>query len=153
MSEELFPPVPGGMVDMARKRLAAEQEQLAGIEQEAGPPADGDVVKVDVISPEVISARTFVVSTSLNPVLRVLGFDGNRKRATIMTLDQPVVVSASLAGASDPQNASNAAGLPASGFVLPVNVPLVVQARGELYVAATSATATRVSVLAETYAG
>lgn len=149
--EVLFPPKPGGMVDQARQRKAVEGAQ-AQLIAPVTPARSTKPVDVHVHEPEVVSFQTYAVSTSVNEMLRVLGTDLNRKRAVIMTLDEPVVVANSIASASDSRNATNTAGNPAGGFVLPVNVPLVLESRGEVWVAATSSTATRVSVAAETYA-
>ncbi len=152
-AEELYPPRPGGHVDTARKARAAREEQAQAQPVGQGPARAGEYqpARVDVVVPDVLSARTFVVSTSLNPVLRLLGFDKRRRRAIVMTLDEPVVISASQAAASDPQNAVNAAGTGASGFVLPAGIPLTIDSRAEVWVAATSSTPTRVSVLADTF--
>lgn len=152
MSEELFPPKPGGMVDTTRKEQAAAQAQAGqGAAGTVGEPSY-EAVKVDVLEPEVGAGRTISVSTTLNSVQRILGTDPNRKRAVVMTLDEPIVVCNSQGSASDSRNSSNAAGQSAGGFVLPVNVPLPVKSRGEVWVAATSSTATRVSIWAESYA-
>ena len=54
--------------------------------------------------------------------------------------------------AQDPRNEVNAAGLSANGFTLPVNVPVTLPTRSVIYCTATSATATRVSVMAFSFA-
>ena len=86
-----------------------------------------------------------------NPVVELLGQDLNRRYAVILTLDEPVVISFSQQAAEDPRNAVNAAGLSANGFVLPVNAPVPVNSTSVIYCTATSATATRVSVMAFSY--
>lgn len=152
--EELFPPKPGGMVDTARKKMAAEQDQLEALA--AVPEAPGAVkysVPVAGHGAELARARTFSTSTGgANPIVELLGRDDNRRNAVIMTLDEPVVISFSQQAAEDPRNAVNAAGLSANGFTLPVNVPVTISAKGVIYCTATSSTASRVSVMAFSYA-
>ena len=152
--EELFPPIPGGMVDTARKRAAAEADQLAAFnEAEPAPVKPRLDVPVNDHAAELARARTFSVSTTNgNPIVQLLGRDELRRNAVVMTLDQPVVISFSQIAAEDPQNAVNAAGLPANGFVLPVNVPVPLNTRANIWCTATSSTATRVSIAAFTYA-
>lgn len=152
--EELFPPKPGGMVDTARRKMAAEQDQLEALA--AVPEAAGAVkysVPVADHGAELARARTFSTATGgANPIVELLGRDDNRRNAVIMTLDEPVVISFSQQAAEDPRNAVNAAGLSANGFTLPVNVPVTISAKGVIYCTATSSTATRVSVMAFSYA-
>ena len=152
--EELFPPKPGGMVDTIRKQRAAEQAQIDALAE--APVSPGSVkmaVAVNDHGAELARARTFSVSTgNNNPVVELLGRDDRRRNAIIMTLDEPVVISFSQQAADDPRNQSNAAGLSANGFVLPVNVPVTIASQGVIYCTATSSTATRVSVMAFTYA-
>jgi hypothetical protein len=152
--EKLFPPKPGGMVDTARKQMAAEQAQL---DQLAAMPEAPARFKTDVPvndrAAELARARTFSVSTgNNNPIVELLGRDLNRRNAVVMTLDEPVVISFAQTAAEDPRNEVNAAGLSANGFVLPVNVPVTISCQGVIYCTATSATATRVSVMAFSYA-
>lgn len=153
-AEELFPPKPGGMVDTVRKQKAAEQAQLDALAE--APVSPGSVkmaVAVNDHGAELARARTFSVSTAnSNPVVELLGRDDRRRNAVIMTLDEPVVVSFAKQAADDPRNEANAAGLSANGFVLPVNVPVTIAYQGVIWCTATSATATRVSVMAFSYA-
>ncbi len=151
--EVLFPPKPGGMVDSARQRAQAEADQLDALNA-AEPAEESPKFKVPVQdhAAELARARTFSVSTAnKNPIVELLGRDDNRCNAVIMTLDEPVVISFAQQAAEDPRNAVNAAGLSANGFVLPVNVPVTLPAKGVIYCTATSATATRVSVAAFSY--
>ncbi len=149
--EELYPPKPGGMVDTARKRKAAEQDQLDALPKAPGQePAYRAAVPVTARGAELARARTFSVSTG-KPVVELLGRDDARRAAIIMTLDEPVVIAFSQAAADDPRNAANAAGTSANGFVLPVNVPVTITCQGVIWCTATSATATRVSVMAFSY--
>lgn len=90
---------------------------------------------------------TMVVSTGTNPVDQLLGRDYDRVEARILTIDEPVVLAQSKEMAESAQNAANAAGLPAVGSVLPIGLDRVVSNCDEVWVAATSATPTRVSVI------
>lgn len=153
-AEVLFPPKPGGMVDTARKRAQAEADQLDALSATAAPILKSKVdVAVQDHAAELSRARTFSVSTGNgNPIVELLGRDENRRNAVIMTLDEPVVISFAQQAAEDPRNAVNAAGLSANGFVLPVNVPVTLPTKSVIYCTATSATASRVSVAAFSYA-
>lgn len=149
--EELFPPKPGGMVDTARKQQAAEQAQLDALPEPAAEQFHGAVPVADQAA-ELARARTFSVSTANNnPIVELLGRDDDRRYAVLLTLDEPVVISFSQQAADDPRNAVNAAGLSANGFVLPTGVPVPVSYKGVIYCTATSATASRVSVMAFSY--
>jgi hypothetical protein len=140
-------PKAGGLVDSMRQAETVIISQPEPTE----PITDYSPVRVDVISPEITSAQTLVIDNTMLSQ-QILGNDPNRHRAVIVALDEPVVLATSRANADDARNGSNAAGLGASGFVLPVNVLVEVKSRGPLWIAATSSTATRVSVLSETYA-
>lgn len=152
---ELFPHKPGGLIDRARKEEAARKAAIKQVEEEVADKIEDRAyraVKVADEMPEDASAHTYVVSDA-SGVQQLLGQDMLRRRATILTLDQPVVIASSLAEASDTNNpAAGSAAVSASGFVLPVNVPLILETRHEIWVTPTSATATRVSVLTEAYA-
>ncbi len=153
-AETLFPPKAGGMVDTARKRAQAEADQLdslSAVEPMPGKPMND--VPVQDRAAEFARARTFSVSTTGgNPIVELLGRNDNRRNAVILTLDEPVVISFSQQAAEDPRNAVNAAGLSANGFVLPVNVPLPLNTKSNIYCTALSSTPTRVSVAAFSYA-
>lgn len=149
-----FQPRKGGLVESARAKIQAEQEQLAGHNavQEVQAVRQVKPVATRENEPDAITAKTPIVQTGgAFAVIQLLGYDKNRKRAVIVTLDEPVVLANSLAQASDSRNGTNAAGLPTSGFVLPVNLEHVVFGAAAVYCAATSGTATRVSVWAETF--
>ena len=153
-AEKLFPPRPGGLVDTARKARAAVDELAAQAPQQDAAGARFDPVRTQLRVPEVASATTIVVATgaaNTAAVQRLAGTDGQRYKAVVMTLDEAVIVCFSRAAAEDPRNASNAAGMSAGGFVLPVNVPLPVDTTAEVWVAATSSTATRVSFIRQSY--
>jgi hypothetical protein len=150
--EELFPPVPGGMVDTVRRQRAAEAAQITALDGHSGPETGfKGAIPVTERGTELARARTFSVSTANNPVVELLGRDDNRRYAVIMTLDEPVVISFSQKDAQDPRNEVNAAGLSANGFVLPIGVPVPVSYQGVIWCTATSGTATRVSVMAFAY--
>lgn len=149
-AEAIFPPKPGGMVDSARR----QQAKSAPAQEETSPaPRKPNAVKTIDVSASVANAGTVVVPTASYNAVRVLGFDKNRKRAVVMALDEPVVVATSASQADDPRNAGNTAGQTAGGFVLPVNTPLVIETASEVWVAATSTTATRVSFWSEIFSG
>jgi hypothetical protein len=152
--EELFPPVKGGMVDTIRQKRAADAAQLQALtEAVPAPVKDRLDVAVNDHAAELARARTFSIATgNNNPIVELLGRDDNRRNAVVMTLDEPVVISFSQQAAQDSRNAANAAGLSANGFVLPVDVPVPLNTRSVIYATATSATPTRVSVMAFTYA-
>ena len=151
--ETLFPPRPGGMVDTVRKQRAAEEAQAATLGALEPVPAFKTTAPVADHGADLARARTFSVSTgNNNPTIELLGYDTNRRNAVIMTLDEPVVLSFSQQAADDPRNAINGAGLSANGFVLPVNVPVELNTQSVIYCVAVSSTATRVSVMAFSYA-
>ena len=150
--EELFPPRPGGMVATVRAQKQTEQRHVSALEEiESAASWSGrySAVRTREMGAELGRGRTFTVSTSDNfSTAQLLGQDINRKYAVIMTLDEPVVICFSEAAAYDPRNASaGTAGQDASGFVLPVNVPVPFTYQGDLWVVATSSTASRVSVM------
>lgn len=141
------------MVDSARQSAAAAT--AAPADEESRPSLGYPAVRTQTESPERFSART-VLLTSAGP-LQLLPQDANRRRATIVALDAPVVLAASVVQAGDPRNPLTAVGLSAGGYVLPQNVPLTVEARGELWAAPTAALLAlnpqsgRVSVISEVY--
>lgn len=147
--EELFPPRPGGMVESVRNERARNAATDVPVSTQPGYEA----VRVQTAHAEIMSANTIVISTGTNASWQLLGADENRTRAVIMTLDEPIVIAHNRASSDDSRNANaGTAGSSAGGFVLPVNTPVELKHSGEVWVAATSSTATRVSVLAELYA-
>lgn len=150
--EEKFPPKPGGLVDSTRKQRAADEAQAGSLVPETEVPGGYEAVRVSLTEADTYGAATYAIGPNLNPTLRVLGEDCNRRRAVIMTLDAAVVIATSRSQADDPRNAGNASGQSAGGFALPSGVPLELKGSGEVWVAAAStATTTRVSVWAEKY--
>jgi hypothetical protein len=89
---------------------------------------------------------TMVFSTGVNAVGQLLPRDYDRLEARILTIDEPVVLAQSKEMAENSLNAANAAGLPAVGAVLPIGIDRALRNCDEVWVAATSATPTRVSV-------
>lgn len=141
-AEELFPPKPGGMVDRHRKRKAAEAEaEAAGTASDVAELGRNRVRAVRVALPaaEVATATTVTVNATSDPVQKILGRSANRKRAVVTAVDAPVVLCYSLAAAADVQNAASAPGLRASGTILPVGVPYVIEHQGEVYAVAIAA--------------
>lgn len=148
-AEELFPPRPGGMVDKTRRQNA--QGAPTGFGTVPAPPRKANEVPTQERVPEVAQASTMSMSTLVNPFLRLIGADPNRKAATVMTLDEPVVISFNGQSAKDPRNAATAAGQSANGFVLPTNIPVAFDTTSEIWVTATSATPTRVSFYRQSF--
>jgi hypothetical protein len=89
---------------------------------------------------------TMVVSTGVNPVDQLLGRDYDRVEARVLSADEPVVLAQSREMA---ENAANqAANVPFPvGSYLPAGLDRPIVNCDELWVAATSATPTRVSVI------
>lgn len=153
--ETLFPPRPGGMVERARQQKsqdAAQQQQQQSARPQTTPKVKHTPVRVNAKTPDAAAFRTVVVSTSGVATQRLCGYNANRKRVLVYTLDEPVVIG-QLAQMSDASNAGNAAGLPCSGAALPIApVFLPIESCAEIWVTATSSTATRVVAVEELYA-
>lgn len=90
---------------------------------------------------------TMVVSTGTNAVAQLLPRDYDRLEARILAIDEPVVLAQSKEMAESTINASAGAGLPAVGSVLPIGLDRVLRNCDEVWVAATSSTPGRVSVI------
>jgi hypothetical protein len=134
-AEELFPPRPGGLVDKHRRRKAeAESARLEGADSAVEHVGRNKVTVFRMAdqSAEIASATTLVL-TGASALQPILGRDPNRKRAVIIAVDAPIVISTTLAAASDPQNVASAPGLRASGVILPVGVPYVIEHQSEVY--------------------
>lgn len=133
----------------ATKYADIEAGEVAAV-PELAPEESYDIhVKVD--SPEQTDAFTIILSAT-NPYQLLLPKDPSRKRAVVTAVDTtPVVICTSLELAQNPQNAATGAGLPASGFVLPHGLMVTIESRGALWVANTTATACRVSVIVDRY--
>ena len=90
---------------------------------------------------------TMVTSTSLNPVQLVLPRDVYRAKAVIVVCDEPVVLATSKEMAQNANNQNQATvGLVPSGAYLPSGTSVTIDHCEEVWLAATSSTAGRVSV-------
>lgn len=147
-----FPVKPGGLIDSHRKAEEARKEAEEHRQDEGIAERAEKAVKVADLMPEGGYARTVIVQAGKG-VVQLLGADETRRRAVVIALDKPVVLAADLAAASDSNNAlAGTAAVNASGLVLPINVPLVLESRHEWWIVPTDPAAGRVSVLVETYA-
>jgi hypothetical protein len=127
-----------------------EDELPEGFDAAPKPVADPgyEAVKVSHECPEQAVYFT-VVLTAGQPVQNLLPRDPDRLQATIIALDNPVVIAESLAKAESVANQTASVPAPQGGF-LPVGIRLPVRHTKEAYVAATTtATNSRVFVLVE----
>jgi hypothetical protein len=126
---------------------------------------DGNVVNVHITNaddiavthteetePEHFVCSTYVVSsagvaqgTGNPPNQRVLSLDPMRKSATIQAIDNPVIVCHSTSQLTSPQNQVANVPFP-EGYYLSAGASLSIDGTGQLWVVATVAAATRVSV-------
>lgn len=122
---------------------------------------DEDAIKVHITNPGDISiVRTeekepqhFVFSTAevaygvagYDNYTQILAEDPLRKDATILSVDNPVVICHSSAQANDPANQVSGVPHPV-GALLPANASLTISGTGRAWVAATSASPSRVSI-------
>lgn len=139
-----YQPVPGGMVDTARKAKAA-----AAAHAEAGMTASGDAppasrpVPVREALGSLGSARVIVLGAQ-QPQRQLLPADPKRRAAIVLAVDNDVYITA------DEGTASGIAGTTTamSGFYLPAGIAIPVESAAEFWVACTTtATTSRVSVL------
>jgi len=122
---------------------------------------DPEIVNVHVVNPDEMSGAsptkeiepehficsTYVVNTAQNSTIQaqVLALDLLRKDATILTTDNPIVICHTYRQTQDPNN--QVAGVPNPvGAYLPAGASLSVSGTGPLWVVATVATPSRVSV-------
>lgn len=134
-----FPPVPGGLVDTARKRAAAEQEQAAQV-SETGP---GKVppVTVKIREPDLFAAKTMAVAAGASA--QAMPADPNRKRGVLHL----VTASASLVVARDRSGADTG-----TGYTLQsADPPLELGHTREVWVSNPGGDLVQVSVLTESY--
>ncbi|HEX4661903.1 MAG TPA: hypothetical protein VH307_31290 [Streptosporangiaceae bacterium] len=89
---------------------------------------------------------TMVISTATNPVVQLLGRDYDRIEARILTVDQPVVLAQTKEQAENAANQVTSVPAPVGSY-LPITVDRVLRNGDEVWAAATSATATRISVI------
>jgi hypothetical protein len=125
----------------------AMQPQLPEVEDYV---EDTFLIPVRQDSADLTTYFTAVAATGTNPVLLLLPRDPMRFRATIMAIDEPVVLANTKDLATNAANAVTNVPNP-TGFYLPVSIPVVIMSKGPCYVAATSATPTRISVAVEKY--
>lgn len=144
MSEELFPPTPGGHVDTVRKQRQADQDQLDSINViTEHDNVTYEAIRVRDESPDIGTARTITLS-SANPVLQLLPTDRSRRSAVILSVDNDIYLT------QDQNIANSVYGAATNGqaFYLSKGLVLTVANQGELYAACTTtATSSRVSVL------
>jgi hypothetical protein len=144
--EEIFPPKPGGLIDRHRKRRDAEQaraEEQRNAQEKIEEPAYR-AVKVAPESPENFSTPVYTIPAG--GVAMVLPLSMHRYRATIIATGAagagPVIL------AKDQSSA-----LGGIGYPIPLNTPMVVFARAQLWASNAAGTApATVSALAESYA-
>ena len=114
----------------------------------------GHSVSTEEKEPEHFTCRTFVVQLSTTGqvtnvdvgVAQVLTLDTDRKDASIMAIDSPLVVCHTYRQAVNAANAVSLTPFP-EGAYLPAGASLSVTGTGPLWVAATVNTASRVSVV------
>lgn len=142
MSDEQFPPAPGGMVDTARKAAAAQTE-LATTAETVDGPVPYSAVRVRTEPPDLGTARTVTLGAA-NPVLRLLSQDPQRRTAVVIAIDADVYIS----GSRDAASAAAGTGTAEGCFYLPAGIGIPVDNQAAFWVAATDTTiSTRVSVL------
>lgn len=136
---EEFLPVPGGMVDSARKASQATPAAAPQVEVEDQGYA---AIRVEPQSPDVFGARTMTIAPSVTMIC--LPHDLKRRRATIevVTTGGTVILS---------QTQGNADG--GVGYTLSAGTQLVLQATGILYVNNPGGSTCQVAVLSELYTG
>lgn len=140
MSDELFPPRPGGLVDSARRQAAEPLPQTA--DTLAGP-VPYTAVRVRPEPPGLGTARTVTLS-SANPVLPLLGQDGQRRDCIVIAVDNDVWLATDQGLAQQVAGGGSAEG----AFYLPAGIGLPLTFQGQLWTACTTtATSSRVSVL------
>lgn len=137
-----------GRVQKYADQESSDYAQAAAEPEPQYQPRD---VRVRSCAPEQTRLFTKIVSTGTQPVDLLLPQDPNRNRAVVTALDEPVVLCSTKELAQDPRNAGTGAGLPAAGYVLSIGTQLIIESRGAVWIAATSATAGRVSVMVDVY--
>lgn len=145
--EEMFPPKAGGMVDTARKKLAAEADQLAAhnaAQEEASVnSAEVGAIPVRAEAPDTGNIRAITLSGAY-PVARLLPADPNRRSAVILPVDNDVYVTGSQGLAND---VAGSAGAGQAGY-FPAGIGLPIDNQGEYWVAATTTSSTsRITVI------
>lgn len=145
MSEDQFPPRPGGMVDTVRRQRQAEQDQARSLGDVTAAPAPGDypAVRVRIAQPDLATARTITLSAA-NPVAPLVPRDDQRRAATVIAVDNDVWISANEGTAADLAGTSGAG----SAFYLPAGIGFPFDTRAQLWVSPTTLeTSSRVAVM------
>lgn len=146
--EELFPPIPGGMVDTARKKAKADADQLAaansqqGAEVQEGPYT---AIRTRPAPCDSGNVRTITLSAQY-PYARLLAADPNRRSAVILAIDADVYVTGNLGLATDVSLLGTATSGQVGYFPAGIGIPIDNQAEYWV-VATTTATLTRVTVI------
>jgi len=113
-------------------------------------PEDINVQKTEEKEPEHFVFRTFTVANNVagydNNEL-ILALDPLRKEASILAVDRAIVLCHSRNQLTDPANQVTNVPNP-QGAYLPANAAVTVQGTGRVWAVATSATPTRITVIA-----
>lgn len=149
MSQDTHNPDIGGIAPSS-----AELEPMAqsGPEVEEGLEEISYHVPVEPVSPAPGARNgthfTVVTSTSSNPVTQLLGRDYTRVDAVVIAVDQPVVLAQNQAMAESVNNQNQATiGPIPSGSYIPAGYPVPINHCDEVWIAATSSSLGRVSVI------
>lgn len=140
--EDVFSPKPGGMIDRHRQERArreAAQKEKENIDERVEEPAYKGV-KVTPLSPNVFQAITYTIAAGGSA--QILALNPYRVRATLL-----LITAASTAVLSKDSGAA----LGGVGFTLPTGLPLVLQARGQLYATNPTGASIQISVISEAY--
>ena len=141
--EEIFLPKPGGMIDRHRqeraRKAAAEREAENIAERVEEPSYKG--VKTAPMSPQVFQAITYTIPAG--GTQQILPLNPYRVRATLLV----ATAASSVVLAKD-----SGAALGGVGFTLPTGIPLVLQARAQLYATNLLGSSVQVCVISEAYA-
>lgn len=142
MSDELFPPRPGGLVDSTRKSAAAVPDLPESVDNSNGPVPYA-AVRVRLEPPDLGTARTITLS-SANQVLRLLGHDAQRRSCVVLAVDNDVYLSGAKGPLQDVAGGTVGEGV----FYLPAGIAIPIDTQAEMYAGVTTtATSSRISVL------
>lgn len=144
-AQQPYQPVPGGMVDTARraKAAAAEHARTGMTASGDAPPAAGPVPVRESLG-DIGSAR--ILTLAANQTQRqLLPADPRRRSAVILAVDNDVWITPDEGTASGIAGSATAT---SGGFYLPKGTPIPVVSTAEFWVACTTTASTsRVSVL------
>jgi hypothetical protein len=150
----LSPSEPAGSTAAYSPADGYEDELAVPLESAGRPQAEPEPASVPIYQKNTPpGARkgvffTVVLSTTVNPVQLLLGRDYKRAKAVIIAVDEPVVLAQSQAMAENANNTNQAtAGAVPSGAYVPVGICYPIDHCDEVWVAATSSSAGRVSVV------